>query len=153
MTKTTKIIFTLSLIANLALFGIIAGNFYKRVQRHMPPAELSPKSQQILEDNIKASKETMRPDFKKMKQFHEELKEIMTAENFDIEAYNMAVERILNAKDRFARQKAVVMGRTLAQLPPDERKKFSEHVVRSFSPKHGRKHRPDREGRPPENDD
>ena len=152
MTKTTKIIFTISLILNLALIGVIAGGVYKKAKRHMPPAELSLSSREMMRENIENSKKTMRADFKKMKQHRDDLEDIMLADSFDIEAYNMVVERILDAKDRIAREKSVVMGKTLAQLPLAERKKFAGHVLRSLSHKHGKKPPFDRDGRGPEKD-
>lgn len=148
MSKTIKIIFTLSIALNLALAGVVAAGVYKKMKWHKPPVELSEKSRQIMKEGFKSSKEEMRARFKEMKKTRDELNNIMTAEIFDIEAYNKTAEKILDSKDEFARKKAKVMGNTLSELSQEERKKLSRYVLQSFSHKSGHRGKKHDSGRP-----
>ena len=141
MTKTMKIIFTLSILINLVLVGVVSGSLYKRHKKHAPPIpkELSTEIRAKLEGNIKESRGKMREQFKELKQSHEVLQRIVTAEQFDIDAYNESVNKILDAKDEISKQKAEMMGNILSELSLEERKKISEKLVKSLSYKTGRK--------------
>lgn len=141
MTKTMKIIFTLSILINLVLIGAVGGNFYKHHKKHgLPiPKELSVESRAKLEENMKQSRGEMREQFKALKKNHEVLQNIVSAEQFDHEAYKVAVNKILDAKDELGRQKAEMMGNVLSELSLEERKKLSAKLLKSLSFKHGRK--------------
>ena len=148
MTKTMKIIFTLSILINLVLIGVVGGSFYKHHKKyaHPIPKELSAESRAELEDDMKASREKMRAQFKELKKYHGELRSVVTAEEFDIDAYNESVDRILDTKDEMGKQKAEMMGNILSKLSLEERRKVSERFLKSFTHKYGRKGRK----RPPE---
>jgi Spy/CpxP family protein refolding chaperone len=133
MKKTIKIIFTLSLLLNIALIGVVLGGMYKRYKWHQPPVELSEKSQKILKDNFQQTRMEMRESFDKIRADGRELQHIITAETFDREAYDEAVSKILKKKDDLAHAKADSMGDVLSRLSVEERQKISKRLVRGLA--------------------
>lgn len=138
MTNTIKIIFTISVLVNVLLVGFVAGSAYRQqTQWKDVKTELSDKGHDIVQKNLVKSREDMREKFKEMKKHHTALKKIVEAPEFDQEAYDQTIEHILRNKDEMARFKAEAMGKTLAELPPEERKKLSGRMLKSLSGKGG----------------
>ena len=79
MTKAMKVIFTLSILINLVLIGVVGGGFYKHHKRHTPPVpkELNAESRAKLENNMKVSREKMRAQFQELKNQHNELTDLI----------------------------------------------------------------------------
>ena len=149
MKKSMKIIFTLSILLNLALVGAVGGQTYKRYQWHQPPAELGEQSRDVMRQKMKAAREDMRAQFQKMREHHQALKDIISAPEFDTQAYDAGIEKILGIKDDIAHHKAAVMGQILSELSQEERQKMSGRLLHSLSgkpSKHRRSHRKDRQG-------
>ena len=145
MKKTIKIIFTLSLLLNIALIGVVLGGVYKRHKWHQPPIELSEKSQKILKDNFQQSRMQMKESFDQIRADSRELQNIITAETFDREAYNEVVSKILENKDALAHAKADSMGDVLSRLSAEERQKISKRLVRGLSQAGAGKHFKDKD--------
>lgn len=151
MKKSIKIIFTLSLLLNLILMGVVGGGLYKKYERHTLPSEFGENVRSTLKENVKKSRQEIRAQFKEMRQYSEALKEIINAPEFDQEAYKAITGKILEGKDRVARQKADVMGNTLAELSQEERQEISAHIIKRLGPKHGRKHKRGKDKHKPDN--
>lgn len=139
MRKTIKIIFTLSVLLNLVLLGVICGGFYKVNRWHDSDLNVSEQSRVVIKTNMLESRAQMRESFQEVRKYNAQLKEIMEAENFDPQAYDAVIEKILTTKAAVSRQKAEAMGKTLAILPLEDRRKFSSKVLRILSHKHGKR--------------
>lgn len=137
MTNAIKVIFTVSLAINLLLLGAVGGHVYKENQRHKPPVELDAESKQAIKQNIKQSREAMRDRMREMKTHKDALKKVITAEDFDIKAYNEAIGKMLDMKDGLARERAENMGKTLAKLPKEEREKLTGRFMQGLAGKDG----------------
>jgi Spy/CpxP family protein refolding chaperone len=141
MTKKVKIIFTLSLILNLMLLGLIGGKIYKKTSYHRD-IEISDSSRDIIRQNIKEAKENVRAQFKQMRAYKDELETIITADQFDINAYNDVIGKMLALKSDISVSRAESMGKTLSELPKEDRLKLSDRFLRSLSshdPHHAKK--------------
>ncbi|HPD82928.1 MAG: periplasmic heavy metal sensor [Alphaproteobacteria bacterium] len=137
MTKYIKIIFTFSVILNIALIGVVVGGAYKKHQWRQGKFQHNPELVQIMRNNIEKNQEGFRKKIKDMKQKREVLKSIIESEKFDREAYDHQISKILENKNEMAEMKAKAMGETLSTLSLEERKKFSNFILRGVSG-HGR---------------
>lgn len=134
MTKTIKLIFTISVLLNVLLLGFIGGTIHKKRSYWKDvKVELSEEGRDVIKKNMKASRQEMQKKFQSMKKNHSTLKKIIEAPEFDQDAYEKAVDVVLNSKDEMMRHRAQSMGKTLAELSLVERKKLSSRMLQSLS--------------------
>lgn len=139
MTKHIKIIFTLSILLNLILIGTIGAHNFKKYQRDDFPA-MSEKTRELIEGNLKLSRADRQEKKDEMRAQRDNLKRIVTAQDFDLAAYNKAINQMLESRHEGAKQKAAAIGKVLSELPYAERIEFSEHMMRQISDE-GRGHK------------
>ncbi len=130
MRRRVKIIFTISVLLNVVLIAMALGTYF-RFHRDMPPMPdmLSAQSRQVLSDTFKQGREEIGPLFGNMKAERAKVETILTADDFDAQAYDAAVSQMLDAREAITRKKAEIMGRAMAQLPAQERQKFTGYFL------------------------
>lgn len=139
MSKKVKIIFTLSFLLNLVLFGVLFGGMYKMHHwRDSMSMNMSEHTRVVFKENMSVNREAMRDDFQKMKQYKDELEVIISAESFDAAAYALKMSQIKEIKDNIFERKQATLQNTLSNLSQQEREDFSGHVMRMVSD--GKKH-------------
>lgn len=132
MKKSHKIIFTISVILNLVLMGVIGGHVAKKA-REMPWFELketlSPQTQELMKNMFEAKKDIIKSNWHTLKEKKKVLVGVVTAEQFDEQAFDAAMQdwQAFNAK--VTEGKKGSLSALLKQLPQEERIKLSEHVV------------------------
>lgn len=139
MSYKIKVIFTLSFLLNIVLLGVLLGGLY----HHKKPRPPFPETAAIKEEmhkNIRANRADMHRDFKKIKEYKKELKEIIVAEEFDESAFQKKMDDILNVKNVISKRKAVTFGKTLSALSLEDRQVFSRHVLGALHGKQHKKH-------------
>ena len=144
MTKTIKIIFTLSILLNLTLMGFVGADYYKRSKHHKPPFMMDKNIHDIVK-KLKPSREEMKQRMREARENREALKSIIQAKEFDLSAYQSAMDKIMNQKDKMARARVDKMGETLSQLSQEDRIALSNHMIKKLSGQ-------ERGGRPPHKD-
>lgn len=140
MNRHMKIIFTLSLLLNATLIGVIAGASYQR-WNHMPPA-YSRTQDSAFNDKMSQAMATARkgqePLFKDMRAARQQMNDILAADQFDEAAYSAAADKLRTTQAAMfdARQKVTLdMARTMSAA---ERKELAARF-KAMGARHGRK--------------
>lgn len=146
--KTSKIIFTISILLNLVFLGFVGSHEYKKSQHHNFTNNIHEKSKGIIRQNLDISEDERRQKMKEVQQKRQALKDIVTAPEFDLVQYNKITEELLAQKDQMERKKAAALGQAMVDLSQEERQELSTHLL---SKKGNKKERyKDRNGqRPP----
>lgn len=129
MTKPIKIIFTLSLLLNLALVGVSAGCIWKKAHHRMPFANTAPETQALFKETFAQNRERMRADIDAIRASRGALESIITAEPFDRAAYDTEVGKVLSVREGMNARRAEILGGVLEQLPQAEREKIVKKIV------------------------
>ncbi len=145
MSKPIKIIFTLSLLLNLALVGVSAGCLWKRHQHHGGPfSGVSEETRALFRESFEARRGDMRGDIDSIRAVRTTLEGIITAPEFDRAAYNAQVEKVLNTRDKMGQRRADILGDVLEKLPAGERALIGKKITAKLTddrPRHGGKPR------------
>ncbi len=133
MKKSVKIIFTLSILLNLLFAGLVGGYIY-RVKIAPKPWEevkskLSPQTREIIRSSFKNGQGDMLSLIRDVRQKKKSMKEIITAEEFDLNAYNALVIDIQNIEADFSKRKYDKIGGILSRLPQEDRAIMADHVI------------------------
>lgn len=129
MSKKIKIIFTLSFLLNIIFIGALIGGLYKS-QKGNPMSSMDDNVQKIIKKNMDENRDNMRVKFDQMKDLKSELKIIVEAENFDKSAFDKQMSQILKIKSDMGQGKADSLAKTLSELSQEDRKSFSNNVLR-----------------------
>jgi uncharacterized membrane protein len=137
MSKTVKLIVTFSFLLNMVLVGVVVGGLYKKHNAHTPRFEnMSAETREVLKQSIQKNREAMRENVEQMRGHKEELKVIITAEEFDAAAYDMKMDQVLSIRNTMMVQKSKALGQTLSSLSQEQRTEMSGHILRRLSGKH-----------------
>lgn len=142
MSKSIKIIFTLSLLLNLVLVGVSVGCFWKRHDHKMPFSEASEATHAQFRAAFENNRANMRADIDTIRASRTTLESIIAAEPFDRGAYNVEIQNVLNVRDRMGQRRATILGDVLENLPADERAKIAKKITSKLTderPRHGGK--------------
>lgn len=130
MSKRMKIIFTLSLIANIIFVAGGTGVFYRFAKDDVPIAgSMTPEARHFVARTFQEGREKLKPLFQEIKQQRPKVEDIITAEKFDRVAYDREVDKMLDIRDKISRERASVMGNALADLPQADRVKFAKRAL------------------------
>jgi uncharacterized membrane protein len=132
MTKTIKIIFTLSILLNLTLVGFVGADYYKKSEHHRMPFVMDENTHELVK-KLKPSREEMKQRMKEARESRKVLKSIIQAKEFDLNAYQNAMNKIMDQKDEMARARVNKMGETLSQLSQEDRISLSNHMIKKLS--------------------
>lgn len=141
MSKRMKIIFTLSLLLNLVLIGVGAGMFYRFTMEGPVPGDMTPEARHFMARTFQEGRDRVRPLIGDIKEKRKRVEEIMVADEFDLDAYNIAVSEMMASRDKIARKRAEIMGEALVDLPAADRKRLAKHMLDGLTGK-----RPHRKG-------
>jgi uncharacterized membrane protein len=129
MSKRMKVIFTLSLLANIIFAGVGIGLFYKFCKDIPIAGDMSPEARSFVARTFQEGKEEVKPLFKDIKSQRAKVESIIMAEQFDKAAYDREVDAMLDVRDQISRHRAEVMGKALAQLSLEDRQKFAKRAL------------------------
>lgn len=148
MSKCIKIIFTISLLLNLALIGVVGGGVWKRWNHPMPFQEASDETRALFKQAFENNRDAMRADIDALRTARPALEKIITAQDFNRAAYDAEINTILKVRSGMEQRRAQVLGDILAQLPAAERQKIAPKMLekltddqpREYRGRHGKKH-------------
>lgn len=148
MSKSIKIIFTLSLLLNLVLVGIAGGCLWKRGGPPMPFGETSAETQALFKRHFEANRGAMRADIDTIRASRKALEPIITAENFDRDAYDAEIDKVLKTRDKMGHRRADILGDILAEMPHADREKVAHKILSKLTDDRPRGPRRDHDGKP-----
>ena len=141
MTKKMKIIFTLSLLGNVLLLGVVGGTAYRIKQATQPwkevRKEISPESRELIKDTFKSKKQDIRGMFQEARVKKKALEDAFTAEEFDPDAFSAAARELQQLGNRMVAHKFETFQELGHMLPQHERKALSKRLVSSLFSKQG----------------
>ena len=132
MTKIIKIIFTLSLLLNLTFIGFVSADYYKKSQ-HSEISKIMDERTRDIVSKLKPSRSELKERMQSIRKDRALLKGIISAEEFDLNAYQNTIDKIMDQKDEMARARAQKMGKTLSQLSQEDRISLSNHMLKRLS--------------------
>lgn len=130
MRKNIKIFLTVSILLNVFLIGIVAGGFLNHGIKgdFLRDSRLSPESQNIVARSMSDARQNARDDLRAAKAARREMTNILKERDFDAEAYDAVMERVLTAQDKIARSHMEAMGKIAQELSPEERAVFAQDI-------------------------
>ena len=144
MKKSVKIIFTLSIILNLLLLGLIGGHAMRVRGEPRPWDEmktaLAPETLGVLKTTFKDKRKDIFPLFKEARNIKQQMKSIITAESFDLAAFDAQAKALQDLNVQFSEHRLEALRDILSQLPQAERAKLADHTVDKLfgRPEYGR---------------
>lgn len=139
MTKPIKIIFTLSLLLNIALVGVTVGCWWKKAHHHGTPfSNTAPETQALFKESFDENRAAMRADIDAIRASRTALETIIRAEPFDRAAYDAEVAKVLNIREGMNNRRAAILGGILEKLPAAEREKIVKKIVSKLTDERNR---------------
>lgn len=138
MRKRIKVIFTVSILANILLLGTVVGMAIDK-HNHAPFEEakedLSPEGQKLVAESFQDAKKNkdMVLLFKEAGDARRYITRVMMAEKFDESTFDAAFKRLRKSQDQITDRKTKASKELMGKLSPEDRKAFAEHMARSFS--------------------
>lgn len=129
MSKRMKLVFTISLLLNIVLVGVGAGMLVRMCQDIPIPGQISPEARHFIARTFQQGREEVKPLIDEVKANRRKVEAILIAETFDKKAYDAAVDKMLDSRDKVSRKRADIMGRALVDLPAEDRQKFANRIL------------------------
>ena len=158
MTRMIKIFFTLSILFNIALGGVIAGHMYRQFKhsdfgemhdQELHDEELSPETRKVMRKVYREKRTeiwSLREDMRKKKQA---LKKTITGETFDEEAFKKAANNLKGQNEKAYDSRVNSFVKVLSKLPKPERDKMAQRAVDILAGHRNWDRSPDREKQGP----
>ena len=151
MSRKFKILLSVSLVLNVLLLGMMGGMLYKKHQwrqyRSVAVAsDLSPEARNIVARNFQAAQRDMKNSFRRSKKARNDVIKLLKKDEVDEKRYERAIEALKKTQGDMIERKMEMLYQLSRELPPEERKKISEHFIRPHGPHKGRgdeKRKPD----------
>ena len=136
MSRKIKIIFTLSILLNIVLIGVIGGGML-RMYKHFGQGDFHKEIQSLPEDvqekidmAYKTSRQEMRNLFMEARQAKQSVRDSLNAESFDPQAYKDASEALNQVRYRMLQVQARKTGSIASELNAEERRRFAGYLMR-----------------------
>lgn len=143
MSKRMKLIFTISVLLNIIFVGAAAGMFVRFCQDIPIPGTMSPEARSFVARTYQNGREEVKPLIDEVKARRQKVETILQSDDFNRQAYDAAVDDLLETQGKIARHRADTMGKALTELSSEDRKKFSKEIINGLTPgrpRHGSKH-------------
>ncbi|MFA5592666.1 MAG: hypothetical protein WC989_05075 [Micavibrio sp.] len=129
MSRRMKIIFTVSLLLNIVFAAAGAGLFFNFTRELPIPPHISPEARHFIARTYQEGREEIRPLIESVKTQRAAVEKIVTAEEFDAEAYRDAARKMLDTRAQISSKRAEIMGRALEDLPAEDRREFARNIM------------------------
>lgn len=134
MSKKMKVVFTLSVLANLLLAGLVIGHSAKRwggPPPALPSAEnLSADSAALIRKAFEEERPALLPLIEEMRGVKSDLMDAVSAETFDTQAFDKAARKMKTTLGKMTAQRLDMFKSVSEQLPQEDRVKFADKFVR-----------------------
>lgn len=160
MRKSHKILFTLSVVLNLVLLGVVGGHMAKRY--HDTPwnemkETLAPQTRDLLKASFEGKREKIHALMREMREKKKNMEAIFSAPEFDVAAFDAAVADWQEFNKNTTQGKMESFKAIMAQLPQEERAKLAPRFVnvltgsmdRKDKGKHAKPHHDHKDTPPP----
>lgn len=130
-----KKLLILSVLFNVFLIGCGVGTILKRAYDNpwMHAADdLAPATQNLVARQFQVAKREMMGSRKKFYNARRDINKILKREELDEEAYEDAAERMFESQQKMLKQKMDMMKDIMSELPPEEREKLSDRLMKPF---------------------
>ncbi len=142
MTKNSvRAAFTISILLNLLLIGVVGGMALRQPQKswHEATKEMSPEAQHLMARTFQKSRRDMGAEIREMRAAKKALAKAVSAKEFDKKAYERAMKRLSVARAKMAEGRGEAIKELAAELPREERKKLAGRLTRPFGGRHERR--------------
>lgn len=133
MTKKTKIILSTSLIFNVLLIGIIGGHVidrYKKHPWHAMKEQLSPESRNLVGRTFQSGFREIKPIGDEARKIRAELVKILTAEEFNEDAYDKIAQKMLDISGKMDAHKIETVKTLAMQMSVEDRVIMADKMAR-----------------------
>lgn len=144
MSKKIKILFTLSILANLLLIGFLAGHELK--QFHEKPwdelaREASPETAELIHNTFRDGWKDFGPLVKEARAVKARMVEVLSAEKLDPKAFDTVINDMKVVKDKMSALRINNLKKISEQVSQEERRKLAIKFTDTFFERgsHGKK--------------
>ncbi len=144
MSRTLKVIFTVSILLNILLIGAGVGWYHKKSQwpGGYERPKISDESREAIRSSFRQARSEMKPIFEEMRAAKAGMEEVLSAPEFDEVAYDAAAKKLLDTRDKLSKAMANNAKNFLEDLPPEDRKAMARHMAEKMGGGgHRKKHR------------
>ena len=148
MNRRLKIIFTLSILLNVLLLGVVAGACYKRMDGPPRFAYGDPQFDHKVAKAMMEARKGQEELYKDMKAAKKELTNVLGSPDFSEESFRAASDRVAKAQQALFNARNEATLKMAKEMTPEERQEMAKHM-QAMSERHGRKgdfHRRDKAG-------
>ncbi|MAE51301.1 MAG: hypothetical protein CMH27_05795 [Micavibrio sp.] len=133
--KAMKVMFTISVILNVLALGAAGGMVYKQWS-HAPyralSSEMSPEGHNIVARTMQTAFKEGRGDMKKARAIKKQISQILSAKDFDAEAFDAKAETLHKIMSNMGKRRIDVTRDLAADLSQADRKVLAERFEKGF---------------------
>lgn len=134
MTKIVKLLFTLSLLLNVTLIGVIGGHIYRQMQEAewdeiRVDESISPETRKIMRDVYKGKHKQIWAMRNGMRDKRNALTKTILAESFNEEQFLKAAKALKEQNEKSFDSRVESFAKVLSKLPKEERAKLAQRTV------------------------
>lgn len=151
MNRHLKIFFTLSLLLNITLIGVVAGAGYKRWNDDGPRFAESrdPQFNHKMAKSMREARKGQEPLFKQMRAAKEDMNKVLSGDQFDEAAFHDASEKMYKVQADMFKARNEAMLNMAREMSAAERKELAAHL-KAMSERHEKRDRRKEKGPGPE---
>lgn len=144
MSRAKKVIFTISILGNLFLIGIVGGHIYKSSAPKLEAwkelrKDLSPETRDLVRQKFRESRKGVAEIVRDIRQKKKELETIIIAEEFSPEEYDRVAGELSTLGLSVAEHKLQMFKELAMELSQEERVKVSKKIASAVVGRHGGK--------------
>lgn len=135
MSKRMKVIFTISVLLNVILIGVIGGHALKRWSDnplHQMQAEMSPEARHIVARTMQAAFRDGKGKMREARNVKKEIRAILAAEEFDADAFDAQAMKLHEIMSGMGQKRISITKDLAEQLSLEDRKVLAERFSRGF---------------------
>lgn len=133
MSRTVKIIFTLSIIANLLVAGMALGHHYRKPHGSWSAQfeeGLSPKGAEIVRTTLSGGREDFKAMMREMKAAKEEFIAAVNAPDFNEASFDQASGKVKDSVAKLTERRFSTLKKIVLALPQEDKARFADKFIR-----------------------
>ncbi len=142
MGKRIKILLISSLVLNVLVLGVVGGHVYKRWADHpwhQVKQELSPETRNVVGRTFQGAFREIRPLGNDARKARAELVKVLSAKEFDGDAFDKVAQRLVDVRGDMAALKIQATKDVASQLSVEERRKMADRMAKMVGGGHERR--------------
>ena len=137
-----KIFITVSVVLNVLVLGVIGGHIYKKWSHHPwheVKKELSPETRSVIGRTFQSAFREIKPLGNNARKVRAELVKILSAKEFDADAFDKAAEKMRGIRGEMSAIKIQATKDAASQLSVEERRKMADRMAKMVGGGHERR--------------